>query len=80
MYALSQRGMSHVVLERESGVGHPWSQQRWDSFTLVTPNNKSLTMEFDRVDEDTIAVIITNGDNELRFNVNSLGGVSGDDA
>ena len=37
-YRLGQRGMDHVVLEREDDVGHAWSHERWDSFTLVTPN------------------------------------------
>jgi len=37
-YRLGQRGMDHVVLERHDHVGHAWSHQRWDSFTLVTPN------------------------------------------
>jgi putative flavoprotein involved in K+ transport len=37
-YYLSQRGREHVVLERAPRVGHAWRFQRWDSFTLVTPN------------------------------------------
>ena len=37
-YRLAQYGMEHVVLEREDQVGHAWSHERWDSFTLVTPN------------------------------------------
>lgn len=36
-YYLTQRGIDHVVLERER-VGHAWRAQRWDSFCLVTPN------------------------------------------
>ena len=36
-YYLSRHGIDHVVLER--GVpGDSWSNRRWDSFTLVTPN------------------------------------------
>lgn len=35
--ALGQRGIDHLVLERDR-VGHAWRKQRWDSFTLVTPN------------------------------------------
>ncbi len=35
-YYLSDRGIRHVVLEREA-LASSWSR-RWDSFTLVTPN------------------------------------------
>ena len=35
-YELSQRGVEHVVLERDR-VGQAW-RGRWDSFTLVLPN------------------------------------------
>lgn len=37
-YRLAQNGVDHVVLERHDHVGHAWSHERWDSFTLVTPN------------------------------------------
>jgi len=37
-YYLSQEGREHVVLERASTVANAWRNQRWDSFTLVTPN------------------------------------------
>lgn len=37
-YCLGQCAMDHVVLEREEDVGHAWSHERWDSFTLVSPN------------------------------------------
>jgi putative flavoprotein involved in K+ transport len=36
-YCLRQLGREHVVLERASQPGQAW-RQRWDSFTLVTPN------------------------------------------
>ena len=36
-YYLTQKGISHIVLE-QSAVGHGWRSNRWDSFTLVTPN------------------------------------------
>ena len=36
-YFLSQQGREHVVLE-QSRIGESWRTQRWDSFTLVTPN------------------------------------------
>jgi putative flavoprotein involved in K+ transport len=35
--ALSERGVEHVVLERDS-VGARWRTERWDSFQLLTPN------------------------------------------
>lgn len=34
---LSDRGIDHVVLER-GDVASSWINQRWDSFTLLTPN------------------------------------------
>jgi putative flavoprotein involved in K+ transport len=37
-YYLKQEGREHVVLEKASAVGNAWRNQRWDSFTLVTPN------------------------------------------
>lgn len=36
-YYLTQQGRTHVVLER-GRVAETWRSQRWDSFTLVTPN------------------------------------------
>jgi putative flavoprotein involved in K+ transport len=35
-YELAKRGIDHVVLEREA-IAAKW-RERWDSFTLVTPN------------------------------------------
>lgn len=37
-YYLKQERREHVVLERASAVANAWRNQRWDSFTLVTPN------------------------------------------
>ena len=37
-YYLKQEGREHVVLERASAVANAWRNERWDSFTLVTPN------------------------------------------
>jgi putative flavoprotein involved in K+ transport len=34
---LGDRGLDHVVLERDE-VASSWRRQRWDSFTLLTPN------------------------------------------
>ncbi len=36
-YYLKQQGREHIVLEKAAQPGHAW-RQRWDSFTLVTPN------------------------------------------
>lgn len=35
-YFLTRAGIAHVVLDK-GGVGHAW-RERWDSFSLVTPN------------------------------------------
>ena len=37
-YYLTQHGREHVVLERAAQAGNVWRDERWDSFTLVTPN------------------------------------------
>lgn len=37
-YYLTKAGRAHVVLERAAAVANAWRNQRWDSFTLVTPN------------------------------------------
>src|SRR5688572_10574600 len=37
-YHLTQYGCEHVVLERAARVGNVWRNERWNSFTLVTPN------------------------------------------
>jgi putative flavoprotein involved in K+ transport len=34
---LTARGLRHVVLERGT-IAHSWRTQRWDSFTLLSPN------------------------------------------
>lgn len=36
-YHLSRRGRPHLVIER-AAIGARWRAERWDSFTLVTPN------------------------------------------
>lgn len=35
---LQQRGCEHLVLEQAAQAGHAWRNDRWDSFTLLTPN------------------------------------------
>lgn len=37
-YWLSQQGREHLVLEQASQGANAWRNDRWDSFTLVTPN------------------------------------------
>ena len=37
-YCLQREGREHLVLERAPAVANAWRNQRWDSFTLVTPN------------------------------------------
>lgn len=37
-YYLKQAGREHVVLEKAAQAGSAWRNQRWESFTLVTPN------------------------------------------
>jgi putative flavoprotein involved in K+ transport len=37
-YHLTQYGREHVVLEQAAQAGNVWRSERWDSFTLVTPN------------------------------------------
>ncbi|GJD94857.1 MSMEG_0569 family flavin-dependent oxidoreductase [Methylobacterium iners] len=36
-YHLKQRGIEHLVFEKETAA-HTWATQRWDTFCLVTPN------------------------------------------
>jgi putative flavoprotein involved in K+ transport len=37
-YHLKQLGREHVVFEQAKKVGNAWRNDRWDSFTFVTPN------------------------------------------
>lgn len=37
-YYLCQMGREHIVLEKASLPGSAWQNERWDSFSLVTPN------------------------------------------
>ncbi len=37
-YHLTRQGCEHVILEQAAGPGDAWRTQRWDSFTLNTPN------------------------------------------
>lgn len=37
-YYLSQQGRAHLVLEQAAQPAEVWRNERWDSFTFVTPN------------------------------------------
>lgn len=37
-YHLKQKGREHLVLEADARAANAWRNDRWDSFTLVTPN------------------------------------------
>ena len=37
-YYLTQEKREHIVLEKAQRAGSVWTQQRWDLFSLVTPN------------------------------------------
>ena len=37
-YHLGRAGREHVILEQSDRAAHAWRDDRWDSFTLVTPN------------------------------------------
>ena len=37
-YCLQQRQHEHIVLEQTAQVANAWRNDRWDSFTFVTPN------------------------------------------
>jgi putative flavoprotein involved in K+ transport len=53
-YYLTQHGHEHIVLEQAGHPAHVWRDERWDSFTLVTPN-WTLRMpgaEYDGPDRD----------------------------
>ena len=37
-YWLTQHGHEHIILEQAAQAANAWRNERWDSFTLVTPN------------------------------------------
>jgi putative flavoprotein involved in K+ transport len=37
-YYLQQHRIEHIVLEQADEAAHAWRNERWDSFTLLTPN------------------------------------------
>ena len=55
-YYLTQQGREHIVLEQAAHAAPVWRNERWDSFTLVTPN-WSLRMpgaEYDGSEPDAL--------------------------
>ncbi len=48
------------------------------SYVLATPKGKSATLAFGRVDDDTIRVTLSSGDNKFGFNVSKLGTIKED--
>jgi hypothetical protein len=59
-------------------------QMRWSDpvpqsgkYELTTPENKKVTLTFERVDEDTIAVNLANGNRDFTFNVSKHGAIDG---
>ena len=53
-YYLTQQGREHIVLEQAARAAPVWRNERWDSFTLVTPNwtLKMPGAEYDGADRD----------------------------
>src|SRR5918998_60087 len=53
-YYLTQQGREHIVLEQAARAANVWRNERWDSFTLVTPNwtLKMPGAEYDGADRD----------------------------
>ena len=45
------------------------------SYNLLTPKNKKLGLSFQRVDEDTIKVTVSNGKRSFNFDVSKIGTV-----
>jgi hypothetical protein len=45
-------------------------------YRLASPKGRSLSLSFERLDEDTIAVTLSNGNRDFTFNVNRLGAIA----
>jgi hypothetical protein len=71
-----------------TGAGGQWDlsiqgvQFRWvdpvpqsGTYSLVSPKDKSMTMNFSRIDDDTIAVAVKSGEKSFVFNVSKTGTV-----
>ena len=71
----SNRGTWDLTI---SGVQMRWADPlpQAGSYRLATPKSRSLELDFDRVDSDTIRVTLKSGDRSFDFNVNSTGNVA----
>ncbi len=58
-----------------AGVEMRWADPvpQAGTYTLTTPNDKSLTLSYARVDADTIKVTVASGGRSFSFDVNALG-------
>jgi hypothetical protein len=45
------------------------------TLALTTPNDKLITLEFERIDADSIGVTASGGDRSIEFSVNALGAI-----
>ncbi|MND03671.1 hypothetical protein D3C83_236170 [compost metagenome] len=45
------------------------------SLALTTPEDKLITLEFERIDADSIGVTASGGDRSIEFSVNQLGAI-----
>ena len=45
------------------------------SYTLVTPDDKSLALSFERLDDTTVAATVSSGQRQFRFEVSSAGAI-----
>jgi hypothetical protein len=58
-------------------------EMRWNdpvpqsgSWVLVTPKDKTITLEFERIDEDSIAVTASGGQRNIDLKINKLGAIT----
>jgi putative flavoprotein involved in K+ transport len=53
-YFLTQQRQSHMILEQATQAANPWRNERWDSFTFVTPSHLSCLpgLDHEGVDPD----------------------------
>ena len=58
----------------EKQEGSMWERLR-RKIELLTPKKKTLSLSFQRVDEDTIKVTVTNGKRSFDFDVTKIGSV-----
>jgi hypothetical protein len=70
-----QRGHWDLAID---GVQMRWTDPvpQAGSYTLTTPFDKTVSMSFSRVDDDTIAVTVTGPKHEFTFDVSKLGDIT----